>query len=188
MPDHMLWLDLETTGVDESKDSIIEVGAVLTDLELTELDSYSMLVRPTDMALGRLYRNEIVRGMHTDNGLLDALSGPDDLPRIGQVDHRIVDWLVDLTTGKRAILAGSGVGHFDRRFIKAHMPQLDQRLTHWCIDVGVIRRFFHQVTGSTFTPPAKNHRALDDVYGHLEEGRAMARYFREAEELFGEHT
>lgn len=70
---HLLWLDLETTGTDESKDSIIEIGCVLTDADLNEVSDFTMYVEPTDEALGRLLRNDIVREMHKANGLLDRV-------------------------------------------------------------------------------------------------------------------
>jgi oligoribonuclease len=191
--DPLLWLDLETTGADETRDAIIEVGVIPTTPDLIQLGEWSEVVRPTDQGLGRLLRLPVVRQMHEANGLLDDLLEDDRLPTIGKVDHDLVDWLTGVhptsPTGMW-VLAGSGVGHFDRRFIKAHMPKLDRRLRHWAIDVGVLRRAYALWGVDRVEPPvpAKNHRALDDAYGHLAEARTWAHYFDEADRLLGAHT
>jgi oligoribonuclease len=190
---NLLWLDLETTGVDEDKDSIIEIGCVLTSglPGLVVLGEYVEHVRPTDQALGRLLRNDIVATMHTENGLLNEIT---DLTRTfkhpGEVQLDVIRWIDNIVDTRSVVLAGSGVAHFDRRFLKAHMPKLDRRLRHWSIDVGVIRRFFAETTGSTLgpDPSVKTHRALDDAYLHLREAREFVTYLLAAEDLFGEHT
>jgi len=189
--DHLLWLDLETTGTDETKDSIIEIGVIPTTTDLEILGEWVEIVWPTDEALGRLLRNDVVHAMHEGNGLLWELSERDeDLATIGRVEYELIQWLDAFGLGTQWVLAGSGVGHFDRRFIKAQMPRLDQRLRHWCIDMGVLRRA-HQMWSGGPTPTApepKPHRALDDAYLHLAEARQWKDYFRGAEDLFGEHT
>lgn len=182
-PDHpLLWLDLETTGVDETKDSIIEVGVVVTTSSLSiDLGEWVSYAKPTDEALGRMMRTPAVLEMHEANGLYDELMLK-DLPTIGRVDHELCTWLDSIHSGQ-FVLAGSGVGHFDRRFIKAQMPKLDRRLRHWCIDVGVLRRAYGlwsgdvdtDIYGTTVDP--KTHRALDDAYIHLAEARRWRDFF-----------
>lgn len=186
--DLLLWLDLETTGTDETKDSIIEIGAITTT-DLAWIAEWSQVVHPTDQGLGRLLRTPAVRAMHEANGLLDLLLAEGDRHHtVGAVDHMIVGWMAEVASAQgevRWVLAGSGVGHFDRRFIKAQMPKLDRVLAHWCIDVGVVRRAFAMWTDTVEIHPqhvpAKTHRALDDARFHLEEARMWRRMWREAE-------
>ncbi len=189
----LLWLDLETTGTDETKDSIIEVGVIATTADtLDEIGEWTAIVRPTDEAFGRLLRTPVVRDMHTANGLLQLLD--DDVERhhtIGAVDHQVTAWLADIAPGQW-VLAGSGVGHFDRRFIKAQMPKLDRLLKHWCIDVGVVRRAYAMWTDTVEVRPehvpGKTHRALDDARFHLEEARMWRRMWNESEAIVGERA
>ncbi len=188
MTDALLWLDLETTGTDETKDSIIEIGVVATTTDLTILGEWVSLVRPTDEALGRLLRTPVVLAMHEENQLFHELMEAEGVPTIGAVDHQLHEWMNDVgnyPTPVSWVLAGSGVGHFDRRFIKAQMPKLDRRLRHWCIDVGVLRRAHQMWSGDTTTPwpnDMKTHRALDDAYVHLAEARQWRDFFRETTE------
>jgi oligoribonuclease len=190
--DILLWLDLETTGTDEAKDSIIEIAVIPTTPDLDQVGEWTA----TDEGLGRLLRTPVVRAMHEANGLLaELLEEGDRHHTIGAVDHQLDTWLVDQGDylGVNSwILAGSGVGHFDRRFIKAQMPKLDRRLRHWCIDVGVVRRAYSMWTDTAEVHPGhvpgKTHRALDDVRFHLEEARMWRRMWREAEQIVGQHA
>ena len=174
-PDHLLWLDLETTGSDESKDCIIEVGAILTTEDLEPLAELDWVISPTDEALGRLLRNDVVRAMHEANGLLKfVLDGVGMKPHDAAKD--LLRWLEDNGAKQgRVALAGSGVAHFDRRFLDRYMPQVTNYLRYWVIDVGVIRRAHGMWVGSEVSTAndAKTHRALDDARCHLAEARAF---------------
>jgi oligoribonuclease len=173
--DVLLFIDLETTGSNVEHDNIIEIGAILTTTNLDLIDDFTTVVDPSDEALGRMMRNDIVREMHTVNGLLDVvLKGVGTKPHQAAADMLNFLRRNDAPEG-RTVLAGSGVGHFDRRFIDAYMPPVAHYLRYWCIDVGVIRRAHEMWTGSTLTSvnDTKTHRALDDARLHLEEARAF---------------
>lgn len=186
MNDHLLWVDLETTGVDEAKDCIIEVGAILTTSDLEVIDEYADLVLPTDEGFGRMMMNNVVRGMHEQNGLLAALLAVprSSLRHSGYVGDQMCEWMKGwgATSGK-VVIAGSGVSHFDRRFIRRQMPKLDAFCRHWHIDIGVVRRA-HAMWVGTEVPNArtaefgKTHRALDDIRCHLNEARAFRSHWQ----------
>ncbi len=181
--DHLLWLDLETTGSDETAgDCIIEVGCVLTTHDLEEVSEFSHVVQPEPLGLGRMLQNEVVRTMHETNGLLADVLDAKDEDKIHHVTREILTWLQECGAEQgKLVLAGSGVGHFDRRFIKRWMPQLDKAMRYWCIDIGVVRRAYQMwatvpyETTERGQHPGKTHRALDDARCHLEEARAFAR-------------
>lgn len=176
LTDHLLWCDLETTGSDEANDSIIEVGCVLTTYDLTELGDFTAVVKPEPLGLGRMLQNEVVRSMHEKNGLLADVLAANDEDRPHKVVQRLLHWLdcIGAEQGK-LVLAGSGVGHFDRRFIARYMPQLHKALRYWVIDIGVIRRAHEMWVGpDPFRHnDGKTHRALDDVRCHVAEARSF---------------
>lgn len=175
MSDTLLWLDLETTGSDESKDSIIEVGCILTTHDLMPLGEFTAVVAPEAEGYGRMMLNATVRKMHDGNGLLWELSeGHGRRPH--EVTKDLLAWLVGCGAKEgHTVLAGSGVGHFDRRFIARFMPQLDPFLRYWVIDIGVIRRAHEMWVGTTVSSAndGKTHRALDDIRCHLAEAQAF---------------
>ena len=49
----LLWIDLEMTGLDVEKEVVIEAAAIVTDVELRELDTYETVVRQPQAVPGR---------------------------------------------------------------------------------------------------------------------------------------
>jgi oligoribonuclease len=176
----ILWVDLETTGSDETEDEIIEVGAILTDFEYTIISNFQTLRYPSDHAYKRLMANDVVRQMHTDNGLLAKLEELKPALKSNDIDGFTLAWVRENVPKGKVILAGSGVSHFDRKFIDAQMWRTAELLTYPMLDVGVIRRFF-RYSGIEFQPdhvPEKEHRAFDDIYAHLNEARQIRNWIR----------
>ena len=62
---HLLWLDLETTGLNPEKDLILEIGLVATEGLDRILDSTSIVIDH-----GAVHLTPTVLDMHLDNGLL----------------------------------------------------------------------------------------------------------------------
>jgi oligoribonuclease len=177
LKDLLLWCDLETTGSSEKDgDEIIEIGCILTTHDLIEIGDYTSVVKPSPLGLGRMMQNQIVREMHEKNGLLPEVLVARDALKPHKVAMELLDFLDEGGAKKgKLVLAGSGVGHFDRRFIDRYMPQLSQYLRYWCIDIGVIRRAHDMWVGTTVSVENDNktHRAIDDAYCHLREARAF---------------
>lgn len=179
MNEKLLWVDIETTGLDVEKDEPVEIAAVLTDGDLNEVDAFEALIAPSETALFRLVTCEPALAMHRANGLFDAILSV--LPT--RKEHSVtaaedgIMLMLDAHCGPedRIVLSGSGVGTFDSRVIKMRMPMLADRLTYYPHDVGVLRREFKRATGRDLTDVngAKPHRAMDDIRLHIEESRAF---------------
>lgn len=172
-PKYLVWLDLETTGTDEKLDCILEVGTILTTPDLRVVDSGESVIVPEATGIERLMANDYVLKMHTDSGLLgDTRSGLANNYLDAQAD--MVEWLGNYGEPHDFMLAGSGVGHFDRRFIRTWWPDLDSWFQYPVMDVGVIRRFL-QLNGLGGAVPELNeqkpHRAMADIRLHLQEAQ-----------------
>lgn len=167
---NLLWLDLETTGTNHKLDEILEVGVIVTDQKLDEkLHGTSWVVKP-DSWHGMV---DDVMNMYLGNGLLiDCYM---TTLTISDVDDEVVEYIKPALRKGKIILAGSGVGHFDRRFIDQWMPKLSQRLEYSLFDIGQVRRFFElaEVLKRLDHDPNK-HRALSDA----EDALSQAREFR----------
>ena len=172
---NIAWIDLETTGSDEEDGSIIEIGCIVTDAALEELGRWEAVVEPISRRdLDSM--DPVVRDMHTENGLLAALDAGVGIYGAG-ADDSLAEFLDRFTVDGTVILAGSGVGHFDSRWVRRHLERTARRLTYWTLDVGVLRRWFRLYAGLEITgleQSQKSHRAMADVELHLEEGRAFA--------------
>jgi oligoribonuclease len=167
------FLDLETTG-NRPSDRIIEIGIVLTDRNLEPIEAYSRVVQPLGWPLYVESMEPEVRDMHTVNGLIDDVTR-NGVP-MADVDREVADLLRAHNGRAHVPLAGSGVGHFDRRYIRAEMPQTDDRIAYWSYDIGVVRRFLKwwdiSVPEADASKDMKTHRALDDAYAALSATRA----------------
>lgn len=174
-PEWVCWLDLETAGTDEHHDPILEVGAALCvngpGMEI--VSEFSQVVAPHahKLATVRSGAPGVVREMHDANGLwVEVMAATCS---IAEVDVQMAGWLA-ATTGRtdHIALAGSGVSHFDRRFIRAQMWDTDRRFTYWAYDVGVVRRLLLRVAPELVRSEpegGKAHRALIDALDHRAE-------------------
>jgi oligoribonuclease len=189
---HLLFTDLETTGLDPAHDEIIEAAFLLTTTDLTVLAETEMLVRPSPAALHRLLADDQVTGMHTRSGLLRDLRAADrpvpaadtaHATSLRDAEQRVIDLLhAHSVRAGQLHIAGSGVAAFDKPFLARHMPRLHGLLHYAPIDVGVLRRTWSMWTGRDLVTvnQDKTHRAMDDVRCHLAEATAFRRLFTAA--------
>ncbi len=171
---YIFWTDLETTGSDLVGNTIIEIGAVITDMSLNALSARQYVIHsPGPMR----HTAQVVVDMHTKNGLwADAARSVNTIDR---VDAEIAEWIKKYNGSNHMAFAGSGVTHFDRQFIRRDMPLTDKSLTYWALDVGAVRRTYEMLAGGTDWPEdTKTHRALGDVYFHIEEMRFVVDKFK----------
>jgi oligoribonuclease len=168
-PTWLVWLDLETAGSNENEDPILEIGIVITDQELNEEIATSWVL-DGDAAAIREASDPVVQEMHDANGLWLELSEGVALDWAGR---EAIDLLRKYGTRHDFILCGSGVSHFDRRFLKEHMPRFEKWFRYYSIDVGVLHRSLELIgrTDALVAKQDKAHRALDDARYHLEEMR-----------------
>ncbi|MBU6147015.1 MAG: oligoribonuclease [Actinomycetales bacterium] len=179
MPDsdgRIVWIDCEMTGLDTTRDALVEVAVTVTDAALNELDEgIGLVIRPADMSVldGMI---EVVRTMHAESGLLAEI--PDGVPlavAAEQVQAYITRWVPE---ARRAPLGGSSV-YVDRLFLARDMPAVDAHLHYRHVDVSTIKELARRWYPRTFgNAPLKtgNHRALADI----QESIAELRYYRDA--------
>lgn len=154
-----LWLDLETTGLEPERDAILEVAVLATDEHLVRVSAACSWVVQQEPAMLRM--DQYVSTMHTKNGLLDELrSAPF---RLEGVEDCLMAFVREVfpKPPEQPILAGSSV-HFDRSFIKHHMPHFDAMLHYRLFDCRPLQMAAQTAWGMSF-PKAEAHRALADV-------------------------
>lgn len=170
-PPYVCWLDLETAGSD-NRDPIMEIGAILcrNDEQMTVEAEFVNICRIGPAHVDAM--DDVVRQMHTDNGLLEQCLSSKAHP-IGMVDARFDRWIRDITESTDHVaLAGSGVSHFDRRLIATQIPLTHKRFTYWAYDVGSVRRMLDRIAPSFIYPQpegGKAHRAMADAADHRDE-------------------
>ncbi len=193
--DYIVWVDLECTGkFDDGNgnrlpdNGILEIGAVITDRALNEVDAKQIVLPITSKMEESMV--PFVTQMHTANGLLDdchqvAMKGDDVfiMPEkmfydqaVGEADKELAAWIKSYNGSHHMPIGGSGVAWYDMRFIEVQLPKFTKRVTHFVMELGAVRRFMElagiQLTADYFGATMdKPHRALDDARIHVEEAR-----------------
>lgn len=182
----LVFLDLETTGLDPNKHTVLEVAAIATDDALVEVDRFESVVA-TDHEFHQL--DKFIRDMHTKNGLWAAVQDAHyHNDRLDCVDHTLAEFIRKFvrfgkddkgrTTIDRPQLAGNTIS-FDRAFLKRHLPNAEAELHYRNVDVSslneVFRRFNPKLHEQRPRNPDAAHRAMADA----EESLRVCRYYAE---------
>jgi oligoribonuclease len=157
-PAHLLWVDLEMTGLDASKDSILEIAAIITDWDFNILDSYEAVVHQTDQILSGM--NDWCKNQFKLNGLTERVRQSN----IGLKDAQDATLsLISKYFGDDipVLLAGNSI-HSDRAFIAQHLKRLEDRLHYRMLDVSSFKVVFQTKYRRVFAK-GESHRALDDI-------------------------
>ncbi|WP_203336016.1 oligoribonuclease [Nocardioides limicola] len=175
MNDRLVWIDCEMTGLDATKDALIEVAALVTDFDLNVLgDGVDVVIKPPAEAVEQM--GDYVREMHKASGLLFELEYGVSL---AEAEEQVMRYVQDqCPRNARPPLAGNTVAT-DRIFLARDMPEIDAFLHYRIVDVSSIkelsRRWYPKAYHQS-PPKVGNHRALADIQESIEE----LRYYREA--------
>jgi len=175
MTDRLVWIDCEMTGLDLTRDALVEIACIVTDGELNALDEgIDVLIKPPAEAIDGM--DEVVREMHTTSGLLAAL--PDGLS-LAEAQELVLAYIRQHVPESRKVpLCGNSIAT-DRSFLARDMPELDDFLHYRMVDVSSIKELARRwYPRAYFASPEKHggHRALADIRESIRE----LRYYREA--------
>lgn len=169
-----VFTDVETTGLDEWTHDLLEVAVLVTSDTLETLSGRSWVVEPRTKG----YRERLdpkVAAMHEQNGLFAAIDRGEGLsPRViaGQALAFLEKFKLSYPP-----MCGASV-HFDRRFLRRQLPELEVFFHYRNIDVSTLkelRRIWYPDVTSSLEEPEKSHRALRDV----EQTAELLRYYRQ---------
>ena len=169
MPDNLVWIDCEMTGLDLGKDALIEIAALVTDSELNVLgDGVDVVIHADDAALDAM--PDVVRDMHAKSGLTDEVRR--STVTLVEAEKQVLDYVrTHVPEPRTAPLCGNSIAT-DRGFIARDMPTLDNHLHYRMIDVSSIkelcRRWYPRIY---YAQPDKGlaHRALADIRESIRE-------------------
>lgn len=167
----LLWLDLETTGLEPTTNTILEVAVSFATLNspFDVLRSESWVVHfPTELHADL---SSFIRDMHGKNGLLAECAR--STTTLSDIEEQLLALVPEETDREMVpLLAGSSI-HFDHAFLKVHMRRLSSRLSHRHYDVSAVK-LFCQSLGMEKLPKAEAHRAAADIVESMEHARRCA--------------
>jgi len=172
----LAWMDLEMTGLDPGRHTIVEIATLVTDDDLSVLaEGPDLVVAATAEQLATM--DDFVREMHTRSGLLAAIEG--STTTLEEAGQATLDFLRQHLPSARSVpLAGNSIGT-DRRFLAAHLPEIEDFLHYRSVDVSTIKELCRRwYPGVLAGAPHKqtSHRAMDDI----KESLAELAYYRTA--------
>jgi oligoribonuclease (3'-5' exoribonuclease) len=197
-PQALFWIDVEAPGLpkkdapnDYSKLPPLEVGVIITDMDLQRISGYEEVIKLNATHVASLKDPDNVGAveMHKKNGLIKASRDAPVQNTVAFVEKELITLIKETTTYNKGefMIAGSGVAAYDRPLLNQHMPELASYFAYYPFDIGVERRVSKILAGQAvvnYSPKSygeeKLHRAYADVEAHLDEALQYREWFRKA--------
>ncbi len=159
----LAWMDLEMTGLDPTKDTIVEIATLLTDDDLSIVaEGPDIVVSTAAEKLGAM--SDTVREMHQRSGLLAAIEA--STISLEDAGRQTLAFLRSHIEAPGTVpLCGNSIGT-DRRFLALHLPEIELFLHYRSIDVSTIKELAKRwLPGALDGAPEKkgSHRAMHDI-------------------------
>lgn len=175
IPTKLLWLDLEMTGLDISKDVILEVAAEVTNFDFKTLATYeAILKQPTSVVVDRMQKNIWWSDfpINRDEFVNKVKTGKES----SLVEKELLSLVFDNFGNEPAVLAGNSI-HNDRNFIKRYWPELDLKLHYRMLDVSAFKLLMLGKYKVKFEKK-EVHRAFDDIQASIAELQFYLDWFK----------
>ena len=172
---HLVWLDMEMTGLEPEKERIIEVAFVVTDLHLNTLAEGPVLViHQPDSVLDAM--DNWNKGTHGKSGLIDKVKASTVTEL--QAQEQILEFLKPLIPKGKIPLCGNTI-HQDRHFMALYMPELNDFFHYRNIDVSTLKELAKRWRPEVYKSFKKQqkHTALADVYESIAELKHYREHF-----------
>ena len=170
--DHLIWIDLEMTGLDTGCDSILEIATVVTDKALDVLaEGPEFAIRHPLEQLEAM--DDWNRNQHGKSGLWQRVL--DSTIDIGNAEAQTMEFLTRWVPPGKSPMCGNSICQ-DRRFLHRLMPRLERFFHYRNLDVSTVKelaRRWAPAVHKGFTKES-THTALSDVHDSI----AELRYYR----------
>lgn len=151
------------TGLDPSRDVIIEIAALVTDFNFKRLAEYKAVIKQPDEKLTQM--NEWALEQHAKSGLTERVRAEGRPEQ--KVASEVAALIRDNFGDEPAVLAGNSI-HKDRSFIAKWWPEVEGLLHYRMLDVSSYKVVMQGKYGVGFEK-ADTHRALDDIQASIAE-------------------
>jgi oligoribonuclease len=171
--EHLIWIDLEMTGLKPDTDLIIEIATIVTDKELTVVAEGPVLaIHQSEQVLAGM--DEWNQKQHGGSGLLARVrSSTIDLT---EAETRTLEFLSPLVAPGASPMCGNSICQ-DRRFLARLMPRLERFFHYRNLDVSTLKELARRWAPGMAEGFVKQdvHLALSDVRDSIRE----LKYYRE---------
>jgi oligoribonuclease len=172
-PTHLLWLDMEMTGLSPDTDRIIEIAIVVTDADLnTVAEGPVLVVHQPDEVMNAM--DNWNKGTHGKSGLIDRVKA--SVLSEAEAEAQMLEFVKQHVPARTSPMCGNSICQ-DRRFMARGMPQLEAFFHYRNLDVSTLKELAKRWRPglSEAFKKSNKHEALADIYESIDE----LKYYRE---------
>lgn len=169
---HLVWMDLEMTGLEVDDHVILEIATIITDSELNIIaEGPNLVIHQSEQELAKM--DDWCVQHHGESGLTAKVRASTISNHDAELET--LEFIKQWVGPREAPLCGNSIWQ-DRRFLGAQMRELDAYLHYRIVDVSSLKELSKRWYPGVRTPAKRTtHRALDDIRESIEE----LRYYRQ---------
>lgn len=164
---HLIWIDLEMTGLDPDRDVIIEIATIVTDADLNILAEGPVhaVHQPDELLEGM---DEWNTRQHGQSGLTRRVR--DSKVSLSGAEAETIAFLEQWVPAGKSPMCGNSICQ-DRRFLVRGMPRLEKYFHYRNLDVSTVKELARRWRPDVLEGVKKDgaHLALDDIRDSINE-------------------
>lgn len=172
---HLIWIDLEMTGLNPDLDRILEIATTVTDSHLNILAEGPLIaVYQPENILNKMDAWNIKH--HGESGLIERVRTSTMSEEAAQ--NATLEFLSQWVTSGKSPMCGNSICQ-DRRFLWKYMPKLENYFHYRNLDVSTVKILAQRWAPAIAAKLTKNseHKALQDIRDSIDELRYYRQYF-----------
>ncbi|MFZ2314738.1 MAG: oligoribonuclease [Gammaproteobacteria bacterium] len=177
---HLIWIDLEMTGLNPEHDRIIEMATIVTDSNLNVIAEGPVLaIHQSDELLNGM--DEWNTEHHNSSGLVARVK--ESKVTEAEAQMLTLEFLKQHVPFGKSPLCGNSIWQ-DRRFLARYMPELERYFHYRMIDVSTVKELALRWAPRVYNGVKKEsrHLALEDIRDSVQELRYYRQMFLKLEE------
>ncbi|MHB1232873.1 MAG: oligoribonuclease [Burkholderiales bacterium] len=170
---HLIWIDMEMSGLFPDTDRVLEVALVVTDSDLNVIaESPALVVHQENAVLDGM--DDWNKSTHGRSGLIEKVRA--SVLTEADVEAQMLAFLAPLVGKGKSPMCGNSICQ-DRRFLARNLPQLEAYFHYRNLDVSTFKELVKRWKPEIAAGVNKEgkHTALADIYESIEE----LKYYRE---------
>jgi oligoribonuclease len=160
-PLHLIWIDLEMTGLNPDEDRIIEIATIITDgnLEIIAEGPVFAIAQSEERLLAM---DEWNTKQHTRSGLVERVRNSP--MKEEDAEAQTLEFIMRFVPPNRSPMCGNSICQ-DRRFLYRYMPKLEQYFHYRNLDVSTVKELAKHWKPSIVKLFKKKsaHLAMEDI-------------------------
>ncbi|KHD07418.1 oligoribonuclease [Candidatus Thiomargarita nelsonii] len=171
---HLIWIDLEMTGLEPDHDTIIEIATLVTDVKLKLVEEGPVLpIHQSDDVLAKM--DEWNTNQHGKSGLIERVR--QSQITLASAERLTLAFIQQHLPPDTSPMCGNSICQ-DRRFLYKYMPKLEKYFHYRHIDVSTLKELAKRWRPDLpeFEKKSK-HLAMSDINDSIDELKYYHQHF-----------